>query len=295
MNAPGEKRLVIFGCGYVGQAVAQEALARGWHVTALTRNAAKASELIGLGIESLVADLATDEWHERIQGAPQVVLNCVSSGGGGLDGYRRSYVDGMASILAWAGRGPGPVGTFVYTSSTSVYPQGEGAVLDETAATEAVRERGRILLEAESALRAATGVCGRWFILRLAGIYGPGRHHFVDQVRSGEVAGRAGHHLNLIHRDDIVGAIWACFGAPPAAANEVFNVADDGAATRADIASWLATRLRLPIPRFSGEPMGNRRSVTPDRIIGNSKLKARLGWRLRHPTFREGYDNLLSR
>ncbi|MBI4622526.1 MAG: NAD-dependent epimerase/dehydratase family protein [Verrucomicrobia bacterium] len=288
------KRLVIFGCGYVGAAVAREVLTRGARVTALTRNEAIASVLRQEGIDTVVADLATDVWHERVAGSPDFSLNCVSSGGGGVDGYRHSYVGGMASIVAWARR-QGPVGTLVYTSSTSVYPQGDGAVVDESAPTDLAEERGQLLLEAETRLRGGTGSCGRWFVLRLAGIYGPGRHHLVDQVRGGEVSGVGSQRLNLIHRDDIVAAILACFGAPSTVANEIFNVADDGAATKADVALWLAARLGVPAPGFSGAPAEARRSVTPDRIIANAKLKARLGWRPGHPTFREGYANLGSR
>src|SRR3954470_7596774 len=117
MESLAGKRLVIFGCGYVGTAVAGAAIARGMRVTALTRNAAKAVGLRTRGIETVIADLATSAWHEQIAGGADCVLNCVSSGGGGLEGYRRSYVDGMASILAWARRG-GPAQTIVYTSST---------------------------------------------------------------------------------------------------------------------------------------------------------------------------------
>jgi nucleoside-diphosphate-sugar epimerase len=72
-------------------------------------------------------------------------------------------------------------------------------------------------------------------------------------------------------------------------ANEIFNVADDGAASKAEIAVWLAAQLGLPAPRFTGEPAAGRRTVTPDRIIANTKLKTTLGWRPRYPSFREGY------
>lgn len=283
---------MIFGCGYLGTAVALHAVARGVRVVALTRNAASALVLREQGVETIVADLASDTWHAQIAGAPDFALNCVSSGGSGADGYRRSYVDGTASILAWAGRG-GRIGTLVYTSSTSVYPQGQGALVDEEAETGGA-ERAAILLEAEARVRAARE-CARWFILRLAGLYGPGRHHFLDQVRAGEIAGRGEQRLNLIHRADAVAAIWAVFTAPPTVANEIFNVADDGAAPKAELAAWLAAESRLAPPRFTGEPVSARRGLTPDRVIVNARLKSRLGWRPRYPTFREGCANFLSR
>jgi nucleoside-diphosphate-sugar epimerase len=295
------KRLVIFGAGYVGGELARQALARGLRVTALTRDAEQAALLAALGAGTVVADLAGEAWHGRIDGGAEFAVNCVSAGGGGLEGYRHSYVEGMASILAWA-RARGAAGTLVYTSSTAVYPQDGGVAVDETAPTGGTGGRARLLLDAEAQLRAlektqapAVRPCGRWFILRLAGIYGPGRHHLLEQVRAGEMAGRGDYHLNLIHRDDIVAAVWAALGAPPAVANEIFNVSDDGAASKAEIARWLAARLGVPAPRLTGEPAAGRREMTPDRVIANAKLKAALGWQPRYPSFREGYGEILNR
>lgn len=306
------KHLVIFGAGYVGSAVAREARARGLRVTALTRNPEKASALRELGVRTVIADLAENAWHGEIGEQADLVLNCVSSGGGGLAGYERSYLRGMESILDWA-RLHEAVGTMVYTSSTSVYPQDGGVRVDETAPTVGSGDRAKILVAAEDLLRgekkeggvrepgAIRGTrppvkeaCQRWFILRLAGIYGPERHHLLGQVRAGEVAGRGDFHLNLIHLEDICGAIWAAFAAPGEIKNEILNVADDGAARKAEIVAWIAARIGVPEPRFTGEPAAGRRVVTPDRIIANRKLKTLLGWRPRYPDFRAGYTALVS-
>lgn len=288
------KHLVVFGCGYVGSAVARQALDRGMAVTTLTRNAAKAEALRAAGCAVVVGDLATPDWHGQIAGGADFVLNCVSSGGGGIDGYRRSYVEGMRSVLAWA-RANGAVNTILYTSSTSVYPQGGGVLVDETTSTVGAGERPGLLLETEGLLQDGAGAATRWFILRLAGIYGPGRHHLLEQVKSGQVAGRGDYRLNLIHRDDIAAGVWAAFGAPAGVRNEILNLADDGAAPKAEIVAWLAGRLGMPVPPFTGEPAAGRREVTPDRVIVNRKAKTLLGWTPQFPTFREGYEKIVSR
>lgn len=298
MTSSRGKRLVIFGCGYIGGEVARQAIARGIPVTALTRNEEKAAALRTAGVEVVVADLASSDWHGRIGGGAEWVLNAVSSGGGGLEGYRRSYREGMRSIVTWL-RDRGAAETIVYTSSTSVYPQDGGVCVDETASTAGANERAEVLLDAERLLSDAVAdprarVGRRCFILRLAGIYGPGRHHLLEQIRGGVVAGRGEHRLNLAHRDDICAAIRAAFEAPESVTGGIFNVADDAPAPKAEVAAWLADRLRVPRPVFTGEPASGRRAVTPDRVIANAKMKGALGWRPRFPSFRDGYENILS-
>lgn len=286
------KRLVIFGAGYVGAALARRALQAGASVTALTRNPVTAAALAESGAQAVIADLAADDWHDRIPADAPLVVNCVASGGGGPEAYRRSYVDGLASILRWVRRSDRP-GALAYTSSTSVYPQDGGVRVDETAPTGPAEGNAAVLLEAE---QRALAWPGRATVLRLAGIYGPGRHHLLDQLRTGTdaVPGVGGYHLNLIHRDDIVEALVCALGAGDTGAERIFNVADDGAATKAEVMAWLAGRLGRPAPTFSGEPAPGRRRITPDRIIANDRLKRVLGWRPRYPTFREGYAALLA-
>lgn len=298
-NAPGifrGKHLVVFGAGYVGGAVAREAVRQGLRVTALTRNATRVSALAADGCEVVIDELASAAWHGKIPGGADFVLDCVSSGGGGAEAYQRSYVEGMQSILGWA-KSSGGVGTLLYTSSTSVYPQSGGARVEEDASTEGAGETSRILIEAENLLRgAAPDAVRRWLILRLAGIYGPGRHHLLDQLRDGEteMGGRGEHRLNLIHRDDVVSAVLAAFAASPEeSANEIFNLADNGAASRADVVGWLAAQLGCAAPRFTDSAVVGRRAVTPDRVIVNDKIKAVLGWRPRYPDFRSGYRAIL--
>jgi nucleoside-diphosphate-sugar epimerase len=134
--------------------------------------------------------------------------------------------------------------------------------------------------------------------LRLAGIYGPARHHLLDQVRAGtgEIAGSGAPHLNLAHRDDISAAVMATFTAPDSLSGEIFNVADDAAAPKAEVVRWLAEQLGRPAPRFTGGAASVRRGFAspPDRIISNARLKAQLGWRPLFPSFQEGYAAILS-
>lgn len=299
MGTIAPPRLVIFGCGYVGTALAEAALARGLAVTALTRNSAKAAALRARGLHVVEGDLADSAWHDAIPAGAEFVANTVSAADPSPEGYRRSYVDGMTSILAWAARGPRPVGTLLYTSSTGVYPQGGGAEVDESAPTGGASPSGRILVEAENLLRAApTSAVGRWFVLRLAGIYGPGRHYLLNALRSGTTrfSGAPEFHQNLVHRDDIVSAALACLAAPATVRNEIFNVSDDAPPTRAELLGWLATQLGQPAPEFDGAAANLRRGgePSPDRRIRAEKIRRVLGWTPRFPDYRAGYRAILS-
>lgn len=298
MTALNGKRLVIFGCGYIGSAVAEAALAAGAHVEALTRNPDKAAALRAAGLAKVVvADLASPDWHAQVEGGPDFVVNTVSSGG--PESYRRSYVGGMQSILAWASAAKSPVGTILYTSSTAVYPQGGGATVDETATAAGATPNGAIIRESEALLEnAPVSACARWFILRLAGIYGPGRHHLLDQLRDGAstLNGSGAHRLNLAQRDDIVAAILGCLRAAPPVGREIFNVADTAPALRSEVVAWLAQQLGRPAPIFDGSTTSRRGGAPmPDRIISSAKIQRMLAWQPRYPDYRAGFGNLLSR
>lgn len=291
------KRLVIFGCGYVGSAVAQVAVAAGASVEALTRNPEKASALRAVGLTKVVvAELSSSEWHGQLDGGADFVVNCVSSGGG-PEGYRQSYLMGMASILAWAAKSAMPIGTMLYTSSTSVYPQGGGAVVEESAPAVGATPNGKIIRESEQLLEnISPTICARWFILRLAGIYGPERHHLLNQLREGATAlgGSGAHHLNLIHRDDIVAALLACLTASDTIGSQIFNVADLAPARREEVVRWLAERLQRAMPVFDGVA-GSRRGgePMPDRIISSGKIQRVLGWQPKYPDYRAGFEAIM--
>ena len=101
-----QKSLVVFGSGYVGTAFIRQALARGFKVTALTRNSQTANKLRSLGVQHVLCEeLDSERWHVEISPVQDFVVNCVSSAGGGLEGYRKSYIDGQESILKWAAEG----------------------------------------------------------------------------------------------------------------------------------------------------------------------------------------------
>lgn len=284
------KHLVVFGAGYVGGEVARLAKKSGARVTILTRNALMAAELVAAGCEAVIDNLQNPTWHSKIAQA-DFVLNSVSGGGNGLAGYRQSYREGMHSVLAW-GNQSGTAGRLVYTGSTSVYPQGGGVEIVESDQVVGIDERTNLLVETEALVRQWSGPS---CVLRLAGIYGPNRHHILDQLRSGvmDFPGSSDHHLNLIQRDDAVSAVLAAFADTSEVGHRCFNVVDDGRARKREIVGWLAQQLCLPRPNFRSDIVSSRRPNPLDRTISNQRIKVQLGWSPHYPTFKDGYAELL--
>jgi nucleoside-diphosphate-sugar epimerase len=286
----------IFGCGYVGTALAEYLIEQGVRVGALTRNVEKAARLRELGpVEVIEAELDSSTWHAQVRGQYEAVVNCVSSAGGGLDGYRKSYVDGQCSILEWAKSQT--IRTYVYTSSTSVYPQDGGVTVDESADTSAAPPTGQVLLQSEAMLADAEQM-DRWFVLRLAGIYGQGRHFLLNQLReaNGEIPGSGEYAMNMIHLEDIVSAISAALSGE--AASGIYNIVDDAPVTKSEVLTWLAEGMGLPVPAFNpdkvSERLKRRGGRMPHRYVSNAKARAQLGWQPKYPSYRDGYAGWLS-
>ncbi|MEN8661347.1 MAG: NAD-dependent epimerase/dehydratase family protein [Lentimonas sp.] len=288
--------MMIFGCGYVGTALAIHSMAAGVRIGALTRNPEKAQKLRKLGVaEVIVADLDDYAWHDAISGSYASVVNCVSSAGGGIEGYRKSYLNGQAAILKWAATQS--IQRYVYTSSTSVYPQDGGVDINEAADTTAAPPTGRVILESEQLIAEAASYLQKWYVLRLAGIYGPGRHYLLDLLRDGTevIPGSGDYTLNLIHLEDIVSAVCAAMTSD--GPSGIYNIADDQPSSKGEMVNWLAEELGMDVPVFDPSNVSprlvRRGGRMPDRKILNAKAKRWLDWSPQYSSFRDGYCALI--
>ena len=182
----------------------------------------------------------------------------------------------------------------VYLSTVGVYGDRNGAWVDEGTPARPDSKRARDRLNAEQAwqqLGSRTGAAVA--ILRLAGIYGPGRNALV-QIARGDARRivKAGQVFNRIHVSDIAQAIDAAFARR---ASGIFNVADDEPAPPGDVIAFAAQLMgREPPPEIAFEQAAP--SLSPMamsfwqecRRVHNDKLKRELGVTLIYPTYREG-------
>ena len=287
------RRILLLGCGYVGRATGSLLAQAGHTVFGLRRSADAGEVLRSAGIQPCVGDLTRRLDLDRLPGPFDWVVNTVSSSRGGAAEYRDTYLEGTRTVLAWLATQP--VTRFVYTSSTSVYAQHDGRTVDESSPAQPPGETGRLLRDTEELLLAAARE--RAFpavILRVAGIYGPGRGHLFHQLLAGEarIAGDGSRLLNMVHRDDVSAAIVAALERGQS--GEIYNCADDEPVSQHDFLAWLAAQLGrpLPPPATEAEHAARKRGLTHKRV-SNRKLRA-LGWTPRYPSFREGYSSAVA-
>jgi nucleoside-diphosphate-sugar epimerase len=206
------------------------------------------------------------------------------------------YAGGLRNVLAAL---PSSVRRVIYISTTGVYGPASGEWIDELTLPDPQREGGRASLEAERIL-AAHPLGRRSAILRLAGLYGPGRVPHLDKLRASEpLPVPAEGWLNLIHVDDAARVVIAADAwldrQPSADAPHVFCVVDDLPVQRrdyyAEVARIIGARPPTFTPPAADSPAAARASVS--RRVSNRRLRTTLGVNWAFPTYRDGLASIL--
>ena len=214
-------------------------------------------------------------------------MYCVAASQHDEAGYQSAYVDGLRHVLGWlAERGQHPR-RLLFVSSSSVFAQKDGEWVDETAATEPEGYSGRIMLDAER-LALASGIPAS--VVRLTGIYGPGREWLLSQVRQGyRVAEEPPLYGNRIHAEDAASLLAYLLQADAdgVALDDCYIGVDDDPAPLADVVGWL--RGYLGVTEWSDEQRVRR---TGSKRCSNARVRA-LGWVPEYPSYKEGYAAIL--
>lgn len=281
MSAPS---VLIVGCGDVGGRLAQQMLACNWQVSGLRRSV----EQLPAGVTGIAADLFDAQvpasWPLA---APDYLVYCAAASQHDEAGYRAAYVDGLRHVLSWlAERGQKPR-RLLFVSSSGVYGQQDGEWIDESSAAESKNYTGSIMLEAEQ-LALASGMPAS--IVRLTGIYGPGREWLLSQVRQGyRVTEEPPLYANRIHADDAAGllAFLIKADAQGQVLEDCYIGVDDAPAPLAEVVAWL--RQYMGVTEWSEQDRVRR---TGSKRCSNARARA-LGWAPQYPSFKEGYAAIL--
>jgi nucleoside-diphosphate-sugar epimerase len=263
-------RLLIAGCGYVGEAAADRFHESGWDVEGWTASEESAARLSDRPFPVRAVDMTRGgvASHQF-----DVVIHCASSRGGDEGEYRRIYFEGGKNLLRLF-----PDATLLFSSSTSVFAQADGSLVDEESPAEPLHLKGQILREAEDLVLSAGGI-----VARLGGIHGPGRSFFLSRFLEGASSNEDDRLINYVHRDDIVSALQLLVERRAECRRGIFNVVGDQPITARDANAWLGSRVK----RSSSAARARARSRERGRgnkKVSNQKLRA-LGWRPRYPTF----------
>lgn len=290
-----DMRVLIIGCGYVGLPLGAELVKLGHEVHGVRRSPGGEAEMQAAGIKPHVADVTQTESLAALPGPFDWVVNCVSSGKGGVDVFQQVYVQGTRNLIQWlAGT---PLKKLVYTSSTSVYGQADGSTVKEDSPTVPNSPTSQVLVETEKLfLDAAREKNFPAIILRVAGIYGPDRGHLFQKflINEARIYGKGDRIINMVHRDDVVRSIIAAL--KNGHGGQIYNVADDEPVTHLHFFQWLSQTLGKYLPPHASEvEFQERKRGLTNKKVSNRRIKMELGVQLRYPTFRQGYTAEIQR
>lgn len=284
-------RLFCFGLGYSARALSPRLAAEGWAISGTATTTDNAEALKRDGYEAFVFDGRSHDpaIAEALRKSTHVLLSIPPDADG--DPASRVYGPDIASSpsISWIG----------YFSSVSVYGDSKGEWVDEKTTPEPVTERGMRRLAAENAWIDLGRASGKAIvILRLPGIYGPGRSA-IDQLRAGKARRifKLGQVTNRIHVEDIATATEASLELP--AGVHVFNVTDDLPAPPQDVIAYGAELLGVPCPPATDptdaslSPMA-RSFYAESKKVSNVRMKDELGVKLAYPTYVEGLKAIAS-
>jgi nucleoside-diphosphate-sugar epimerase len=273
-------RILIAGCGYVGEATADLFHAAGWKVEGWVHSEESASRLSAKPYRVDLVDISQRDQIAEQTEAFDAVIHCASSHGGDADMYRRIYFNGALNLL-----NSFPAATILFTSSTSVYAQQDGSWVTEESESKPLRETSRVLLETENLILDKGGI-----VTRLAGIYGPGRSALLSRFLNGTAIIDLDNDrfVNQVHREDIASALFLLLNREPQPRAQIFNLVDDEPTLQSDCYRWLAQRLNRPLPPV-GQAQPQRKRGDTNKRVSNSKMR-QLGWAPQYPTFADAME-----
>ena len=282
MEDKPEIPVLIVGCGYIGRRVAALAMDQGQQVTGLVRSAESAHVLLAAGISVLQADL--DRPLSPLS-AGNVYYFAPPPGAGMVDTRMQHFLDALAMVPQ----------RIVYISTSAVYGDCDGAWIDEQQPVAPTTGRGRRRLDAEQQLQNwCRGHGSQWVILRVPGIYGPGKLPLA-RLREGLPVLREADapFTNRIHADDLA---MVCIAAMQSSHhNTLYNVSDGHPGNMTDYFFRVADAAGLPRPpevaREQAETVlspGMLSFLRDSRRMSNDKLLNELGISLQYPDLQAG-------
>lgn len=258
-------KIAIIGCGYIGKALAKYWFSKDHTITVTTRSQEKANELSQIAHNvHILADINEEDLTRVVQNQDIIVITIAADN---ASAYEKTYLN-TAKTLAKVLAKPNSVKQIIYTSSTSVYGEHEGAWVDEMTTPAPHNAQSQILLETERILLSlknpSTNVC----LFRLGEIYGPNREirERLRRLKGKTLPGTGENYTNLIHVDHIVTSIDQAIQRQ---LQGIFNLCEDFHIPRMTFYQKICQKENLPQPTWDNKisPHGGNKRVS------NAKIK----------------------
>ena len=276
-------RVLIAGCGGIGCQLGQLLAEDGHEVFGLRRDISKVPE----SITPIQADLATPA--KNLPAHIDYVFYTASAGKYKDPAYYLAYVSGVKHILK--GLVNQNIKRFFFVSSTSVFGQSDGEIVNEKSPTSDSNFSTKRLLEGEQLALSSQFPST---VIRFGGIYGPGRTHLIDLVMQGKAHCMDGLWSNRIHSEDCVGILKHLMQLNENDANQVEDLyigVDSQPTQLCEVYDWLAEQLSVPDVEHI-EPKETSRQMRSNKRISNKKI-LESGYEFVYPDYQSGYIGLL--
>lgn len=280
-QSPTEKLLIV-GCGDIGQRLARQINPLGYQVTGLRRQLV--TDLPYLHYRQCDVTNA-EQLHPLLAEGFDVIVISMTPAERSDEGYEKAYVNSCKQLISGLQQQTYKPRLIMFVSSTAVYAQQDGSWVDETSPTNPDGFSGKRLLEAEDIILNSDYPGS---ILRCSGIYGPGRHRLIEQVIN-QRASASPHYTNRIHAEDCAAALVHLIErAKQRPLDAIYVATDSNPAPMIEVVSWIAEQ--LGIHQFVAADAINERG---NKRISNQRLLD-TGLQLRYPDFKTGYADLLA-
>jgi nucleoside-diphosphate-sugar epimerase len=267
--------IAIIGCGYVGEAIAHLWQKKGHHLTVTTTTPAKKSQLEKIAHQVIVTTGNNLELLEQVCQNQNLILLCL--GAKNRQTYRETYLQTAQNLNQILAKNT-TVTQLIYTSSYSLLGDQKGIWTDENTTPLPTTETGEILLATEQTLLTQTNQNLKICILRLGGIYGPGRTilRIFQNWAGTEQTGNGEDYSNWTHLDDIVNALD--FAQTKQLAG-IYNLVHDHPLKRKELLQKLFNIHNLPPVKWSNS---DHQTYPYNTRLSNQKIKDQ-GYQFIHP------------
>ena len=273
------ERILLAGCGDLGERVAQRLRAHGDEVWALRRRLPARGMH---GMHWLRGDLTDPASLRELPAGITRLVYLPAPATRDKAAYRAIFVSGLRHLLDALDRRK--LARVLFVSSSAVYGEHDGDWVDEATPTDPPGFNGAVLLEAEQWLAEQSLPST---VLRLAGLYGPGRLQLIERLRAGQlrVPRETPHWANRIHVDDAAAAIAHLLQLK--SPQPLYLGVDDTPMPLDELYDFLAALIDAPLPAEGAAPAG-----VGSKRLRNARLRAS-GWAPQWPDAREAYAALL--